>query len=110
VLICSGKIYFDLLDHKVKNNITDTAIVRLEQLYPLPTEQLVALHKKYGKAQWYWVQEEPLNMGAASFLKMNLDSFSFGIIARSASASTATGYSKVHIKEQEDLLKKAFAS
>jgi 2-oxoglutarate dehydrogenase E1 component len=76
----------------------------------LPTEQLVALHKKYGKAQWYWVQEEPLNMGAASFLKMNLDSFSFGIIARSASASTATGYSKVHIKEQEDLLKKAFAS
>ena len=110
VLICSGKIYFDLLDHKVKNNITDTAIVRLEQLYPLPTEQLVSLHKKYGKAQWYWVQEEPLNMGAASFLKMNLDSFSFGIIARSASASTATGYSKVHIKEQEDLLKKAFAS
>jgi 2-oxoglutarate dehydrogenase E1 component len=110
VLICSGKIYFDLLDHKVKNNFTDTAIVRLEQLYPLPTEQLVSLHKKYGKAQWYWVQEEPLNMGAASFLKMNLDSFSFGIIARSASASTATGYSKVHIKEQEDLLKKAFAS
>jgi 2-oxoglutarate dehydrogenase E1 component len=110
VLICSGKIYFDLLDYKLKNNITDTAIVRLEQIYPLPTEQLVTLNKNYGKAQWFWVQEEPLNMGAASFLKMNLDAFSFGIIARSASASTATGYSKVHVKEQEDILKKAFAS
>ena len=110
VLICSGKIYFDLLDHKLKNNITDTAIVRLEQIYPLPSEQLDSLYKKYGKAQWFWVQEEPLNMGAASFLKMNLDTFSFGIIARSASASTATGYSKVHVKEQEEILKKAFAS
>jgi 2-oxoglutarate dehydrogenase E1 component len=110
VLFCSGKVYFDLLDHKLKNDSTDTAIVRLEQIYPLPTEQLVSLNKKYGKAKWFWVQEEPLNMGAASFLKMNLDSFDFGIIARAASASTATGYSKVHAKEQEDLLKKAFAS
>lgn len=110
VLFCSGKVYFDLMDHKLKNNITDTAVVRLEQIYPLPTDQLKALQEKYGKAKWFWVQEEPLNMGAAAFLKMNLDAFAFGIVSRSASASTATGYSKVHVKEQEDLLNRAFAS
>jgi len=107
--LCSGKIYFDLLDHKTKNNIQDIAIVRLEQIYPLPNKQLQALKKQYGKAKWFWIQEEPLNMGAASFLKMNLKELDFEIISRAASAATATGFSKVHTKEQDDIVSKAFS-
>lgn len=108
VLLCSGKIYFDLAEKQLKENRTDIAIVRLEQIYPLPQLQLDNLYKKYNKAIWHWVQEEPLNMGAASFLRMNLKNINFYIISRSASASTATGYNKIHVKEQEQLLKTAF--
>ncbi|RZL97620.1 MAG: 2-oxoglutarate dehydrogenase E1 component, partial [Pedobacter sp.] len=63
VLLCSGKIYFDLEEYRTKNNVKDVAVVRLEQLYPLPQNQLDELYKKYSKAIWHWVQEEPLNMG-----------------------------------------------
>ena len=108
VLFCSGKIYFDLNERRDKEERKDLAIVRLEQLYPIPQQQLDQLYKKYEKAIWYWVQEEPLNMGAASFLRMNLTSINFGIISRLASAATATGYNKVHKEEQEELLKTAF--
>ncbi len=108
VLFCSGKIYFDLAEKQTKDNIQDTAIIRLEQLYPLPQKQLDALYKKYNKAVWFWVQEEPLNMGAASFLKMNIKGINFGIISRNASASTATGYLKVHKVEQDEIIKMAF--
>jgi 2-oxoglutarate dehydrogenase E1 component len=108
VLFCSGKVYFDLAEKQLKENRKDVAVVRLEQIYPLPQKQLDELYKKYSKAIWYWVQEEPLNMGAASFLRMNLKNINFYIISRSASASTATGYTKIHVKEQEELVKKAF--
>lgn len=107
VVFCTGKLYFDLAEHRQKNNIEEVAIVRLEQLYPLPQKQLTDLVKKYGKASWHWVQEEPLNMGAASFLKMNLE-MDFKLIGRKASASTATGYAKVHAKEQAEIINKAF--
>jgi 2-oxoglutarate dehydrogenase E1 component len=110
VLFCSGKVYFDLHEYKTKNNIEDTAVVRVEQLHPLPLKQLQTLVAKYGKAEWTWVQEEPMNMGAASFLRMNLDSFSFKIVARSASAATATGFSKIHAAEQDSIIKRAFTS
>jgi 2-oxoglutarate dehydrogenase E1 component len=109
VLFCTGKIYFDLHDYRVKNAVGNVAIVRLEQVYPLPTKQLNALKAKYGKASWTWVQEEPINMGAASFLRMNLDTVQFNIVARTASAATATGFNKVHAKEQEEIIKKAFS-
>jgi 2-oxoglutarate dehydrogenase E1 component len=108
VLFCSGKIYFDLNEFRSKNNSEEVAIVRLEQIYPLPVNQLEVLKTKYGNAAWIWVQEEPLNMGAASFLRMNLTSIQFDIISRTASAATATGFSKVHAAEQETIIKKAF--
>ncbi|NBO58727.1 MAG: 2-oxoglutarate dehydrogenase E1 component [Chitinophagia bacterium] len=108
VLLCSGKVYFDLNDYRNQNNISDTAIVRLEQIYPLPVKQLEAVMKKYSKAELVWVQEEPLNMGAASFMRMNFDLAPISIVSRSASAATATGYSKVHAAEQEEIMKKAF--
>jgi 2-oxoglutarate dehydrogenase E1 component len=109
VLMCSGKIYFDLEERRQKENRTDIAIVRVEQLYPLPQKQLDALYAKYSKAIWYWTQEEPLNMGAASFLRMNLKNINFHIISRAASAATATGYAKIHAKEQAAIIDKAFA-
>ncbi|HSC53012.1 MAG TPA: 2-oxoglutarate dehydrogenase E1 component [Phnomibacter sp.] len=109
VLFCSGKIYFELLERKNAGGHDDVAIVRLEQIYPLPVQQLNALNKKYNNATWFWVQEEPMNMGAATFLKMNLSSINFGIISRKASAATATGYGKVHAKEQAEIIDTAFS-
>lgn len=109
VLLCSGKIYFDLAERKQKENRTDVAIIRLEQIHPLPQQQLDALYSKYSKAIWHWVQEEPLNMGAATFMRMNVQNINFYIISRSASASTATGYAKIHAKEQLAIIDKAFS-
>jgi 2-oxoglutarate dehydrogenase E1 component len=108
VLFCSGKVYYDLAERQAKEGKTDVAIVRLEQIYPLPFKQLEALYKKYNKATWFWVQEEPLNMGAASFLQMNLKSINYGIISRQPSAATASGYSKVHAQEQAEIVETAF--
>ena len=109
VLFCSGKIYFDLAERQKKEKRQDSAIIRLEQIYPLPYKQLEALYKKYKNATWFWVQEEPLNMGAASFLQMNLKSINFGVVSRQPSASTATGYNKVHVQEQAELIETAFS-
>jgi 2-oxoglutarate dehydrogenase E1 component len=108
VLFCSGKVYFDLAERQQKENRSDIAIVRLEQIYPLPLKQLEALYQKYSRATWFWVQEEPLNMGAAGFLQMNLKSINYGIIGRQASAATASGYSKVHAQEQAEIVETAF--
>jgi 2-oxoglutarate dehydrogenase E1 component len=109
VLFCSGKISYELAEKQKAENRNDIAIVRLEQLYPLPVNQIKALQQKYDKAVWFWVQEEPLNMGAAAFLQMNLKAIKFGVISRQASASTATGYMKVHAKEQADIITTAFS-
>jgi 2-oxoglutarate dehydrogenase E1 component len=109
VLLCSGKIYFDLHEYRQKNQQEGTAIVRLEQLYPLPTEQLDALYRKYAGATWFWVQEEPLNMGAASYLQVTLKHIPYGVISRQPSAATATGYSKVHAQEQAELIETSFS-
>ncbi|MDI3321902.1 2-oxoglutarate dehydrogenase E1 component [Pinibacter soli] len=109
VLFCSGKVYYDLAERQQKDNRKDVAIVRMEQLYPLPTAQLEGLYKKYAKATWFWVQEEPLNMGAASFLQMNLKSINYGVISRQPSAATATGYAKVHAQEQAEIIETAFS-
>jgi 2-oxoglutarate dehydrogenase E1 component len=108
VLFCTGKLYYELADKQVKDNRKDVAIIRLEQIYPLANKQIEALYAKYNKATWFWVQEEPMNMGAAGFLQMNLKSINFGVISRNASASTATGYAKVHAKEQAEIIETAF--
>ena len=97
-----------MAEKQLKENRKDIAIVRLEQIYPLPYKQLDGLHRKYNKATWFWVQEEPLNMGAATFLQINLKSINFGVISRNASASTATGYNKIHVQEQAEIIETAF--
>ncbi|MGX5817787.1 2-oxoglutarate dehydrogenase E1 component [Chitinophaga lutea] len=108
VLLCSGKMYFDLSEKQMKEDRKDVAIVRLEQLYPLPVAQLEAIQQKYKGATWFWVQEEPLNMGAASYLQMNLKQFNYGVISRNPSAATATGYGKIHAQEQAEIIETAF--
>jgi 2-oxoglutarate dehydrogenase E1 component len=109
VLFCSGKIYYDLADKQAKDNRRNVAVIRLEQLYPLPVKQLEALYQRYNKATWFWVQEEPLNMGAASFLQMNLKGINYGVISRQPGAATATGYAKIHAQEQAEIVDTAFS-
>ncbi len=108
VLLCSGKMYFDLSEKQMKEDRKDVAIVRLEQLYPLPVAQLEGIQQKYQGATWFGVQEEPLTMGAASVLHMNLKQFNYGVISRNPSTATATGYSKVHAQEQQEIIDTAF--
>ncbi len=109
VLLCTGKMYFDLSERQIATKRGDVAVVRLEQIYPLPQQQLNELRNKYKKAEWVWVQEEPRNMGALSFLNMNLIDFAIRYISRPASASTATGFAKKHAIEQQQLVDEAFA-
>jgi len=118
VLLCSGKMYFDLSEKQITDKREDVAIIRLEQIYPLPLQQLNALKEKYKNADWIWVQEEPRNMGALAFLQMNLSltptlsqgegGFKMKYKGRPASASTATGFSKQHAIEQQELVAEAF--
>jgi 2-oxoglutarate dehydrogenase E1 component len=108
VLMCSGKIYFELLERKLADNRSDIALVRLEQLYPMPTQQIEALHKKYAGAEFCWVQEEPKNMGAWLHLLRWENNMNLKRISRESSASPATGYSKVHAIEQLAIIDKAF--
>lgn len=108
VLLCSGKMYFDLSEKQITDKRKDVAVVRLEQIYPLPQQQLDKLKAKYKNAEWVWVQEEPRNMGALAFLNMNLVNFPLQYISRAASASTATGFAKKHAIEQAQLVDQAF--
>lgn len=108
VILCSGKIYYDLLEAQAKRKTKDTAIVRLEQLYPFPEKQLNTVLKKYKDAKLVWAQEEPANMGAQSFILRMMPKHDIEFVSRKASASPATGYTKVHKVEQEKLVNKSF--
>ncbi|NOX90605.1 MAG: 2-oxoglutarate dehydrogenase E1 component [Calditrichaeota bacterium] len=111
VLICSGKIYYELDEQRQNLKRDDVAIVRLEQLYPLPENGILKLKKFYPQAKKFiWVQEEPENMGALSFLLRKLyPKFPFEYIARKEDASPATGYMRRHTAEQQEILEKAFS-
>ncbi|MEO5572199.1 MAG: 2-oxoglutarate dehydrogenase E1 component [Bacteroidia bacterium] len=109
IVICSGKVYYELLEEKEKENANDVAIIRLEQIYPLPLNQLKTIIAKYKNATDYiWLQEEPENMGAWNFLLRTLKEVKLRLISRPESASPATGSHKQHEKEQEAIVKKAF--
>ena len=111
VLLCSGKVYYDLLDKQQNDKRKDVAIVRLEQLYPLPYAQLEAIKSKYKNApELIWVQEEPENMGAWPYIsrKFRKSAFDFDLISRKESSSTATGYAKQHAAQQLFIVTSAF--
>ena len=118
VILCSGKIYFDLLEAREKMKKNDVVFYRIEQLYPFPAKTLVKELKPYAKnAYFYWCQEEPKNMGAwfsvRDYIQWTLDSIKannnkISYIGRSPDASPATGYAKRHISQQEEIIKKVF--
>ena len=116
VILCSGKVYYDLLDRQEKEERKDVAIIRVEQLHPFPKKRIYEEINKYGKkVEVVWVQEEPENMGAWLFvLRMLYKEWieekrpTLNVISRKASASPATGYSKVHAKTQLALIDEAF--
>ena len=107
VLFCTGKVYFDLLEEQQKKKAKDIAIVRIEQVYPFPQKQVNRLLKKYASPKVVWVQEEPENMGAWSFILSRVD-MDMEVVARKMGTSPATGFAKVHKQEQAELVEKAF--
>ena len=111
LLLCSGKIFYELMEKKEKEGFDNVAIVRIEQFYPTPKEQDLELHAKYGHCKdWYWVQEEPQNMGAWYFMRARLDHIRHDIkfSSRKKSASPANGLMKRELHYQEKLIDKAF--
>ncbi|HUR59531.1 MAG TPA: 2-oxoglutarate dehydrogenase E1 component, partial [Opitutaceae bacterium] len=111
VILCSGKVYYDLIDHRGKQKIADTAIVRIEQLYPLHRKRLAEIAKKYSDAKLVWVQEESANNGAWTYIAPQLEEI-FGrkpaYAGRDASASPAVGSLALHKLELGAFLKEAF--
>ena len=118
VIICSGKIYFDLLKARETIRRNDIVLIRVEQLYPFPVKSLVKEIKNYRKnASFFWCQEEPKNMGAWSsvrdYIQWTLDYIGannnkISYIGRDPAASPATGYAKRHISQQEEIIRKVF--
>jgi 2-oxoglutarate dehydrogenase E1 component len=112
ILLCTGKIYFELDEHRASAHRDDVAIVRLEQLYPLTRETLTAALSRYPQGTpVHWVQEEPANMGALNYLKIQFGDTvlsPFQGIARAASATPASGSHKRHKQEQAEIIKRAF--
>lgn len=117
VVICSGKVYYDIWEQRQKQGIDDVAIIRLEQFYPFPKEEILAQMKKYSNAEFVWTQEEPKNMGGWLFVRAYLDetleeaghSKRAGYAGRLSAASPATGFLKVHNQEQADLVADALS-
>jgi len=111
LLFCSGKVYWDLLAESQKRGAGDTAIVRLEQLYPTPVEEMKAAISQFPEAELRFVQDEPANQGAWTYLGLFMPKYgvNFKVVARAASASPATGSAKRHAAEQADLVNRAFS-
>lgn len=108
VILCSGKIYYDLEEAREKEKVKDVAIVRIEQLHPLPKKQIQDILSGYSKAEVVWVQEEPENMGYWNYiLRLLYKEIPMELISRKSSASPATGYNKVHVEEQKNIISKA---
>ena len=109
VVLCSGKFYYEIVEQAEERNVNNAAIVRLEQLYPLPEKQLNTILDKYKNAKKIiWAQEEPYNMGAASYIYMTLKRNDIQIISRAASSAPATGSSQTHKKRLEALYNALF--
>jgi len=112
VLLCSGRIYYDLAAVRAQQSRTDVAIARVEQLYPLPAEAIRAELDRYPDAEIVWVQEEPANQGAWPFMALNLPEHLGGRpllrVSRRAAASPAVGSTQVHETQQREVLATAF--
>ncbi|MGL9732732.1 MAG: 2-oxoglutarate dehydrogenase E1 component [Wolbachia sp.] len=113
-IICSGKIYYDIIEACERQKINDIAVIRLEQFYPFPVDKLSNELEKYKNAEIVWCQEEPKNMGGWFFVNplieevlsnLNIQSKRPKCIARCAAASPTCGYASVHMQQQEEILR-----
>lgn len=117
VIVCSGKVYYDIAEKRDAAGIKDIAIIRLEQFYPFPAVEMKAEFARYKNAEFAWAQEEPKNMGAwlfvRAFLEETLEGLGInkrvGYVGRISAASPATGFYKIHNKEQDELVAKALS-
>jgi 2-oxoglutarate dehydrogenase E1 component len=116
VILCTGKVYFDLYEEREKRGLSDIYLLRVEQLYPWPHKALINILQRFRQAEVIWCQEEPYNMGAWSFVQPNIERVLEFIkakmprpryVGRAASASTATGLMSRHIKELKTFLDEA---
>jgi len=116
VILCSGKVYYDLHEEREKRGLNNAYILRIEQLYPWPHKALIQELSRFRQAEFVWCQEEPYNMGAWSFVQPNLERvLEFAGAAnrrpryagRPPSASTATGLMSKHLKELKSFLEEA---
>ncbi len=116
VILCSGKVYYDLYEEREKRGLKNIHILRLEQFYPFPQKELAAELANYADAEMIWVQEEPKNQGGWSFVEPLLEEClalartkakRFSYVGRAAAAAPATGYLKRHVEEQEQLVNTA---
>ncbi|WP_194093834.1 2-oxoglutarate dehydrogenase E1 component [Marivivens aquimaris] len=116
VVMCSGKVYYDLLEERDARGITDVYLMRLEQFYPFPAQSLIAELERFKGAEMVWCQEEPRNQGAWSFIEPNIEWVLTRInathkrpvyVGRAASASPATGLASQHKAQQEALVNEA---
>jgi 2-oxoglutarate dehydrogenase E1 component len=116
VVLCTGKVYYDLLLERRAKNVTDVAIVRVEQIYPFPVRNLSRILAPYQNAEVVWCQEEPENNGAWNFVDRRLEKVLLGLdiaakrpayVGRAEAASPATGSGKKHTAEQAELVREA---
>jgi 2-oxoglutarate dehydrogenase E1 component len=117
LVLCSGKVYYELDDHRSKVDASDVAICRVEQLCPFPYDLVQRELKRYPNAEVVWCQEEPMNMGGYTYILPRLVSSMKAVgrggfddvkyVGRAPSAATATGFLKVHQKEQAEIAEKA---
>jgi 2-oxoglutarate dehydrogenase E1 component len=112
VVLCSGKLYYELLQRRAQEEGGQVALVRVEQLYPFPEGPLAAALARYRKAkEFVWAQEESQNMGAWTFMEPRLRAMGYNVeyVGRDASASPATGSRQVHLREQKEVVEAAIA-
>jgi 2-oxoglutarate dehydrogenase E1 component len=118
IVLCSGKVYYDLVQERRERGIDDVALVRIEQLYPWPRQQVLAEIARYPNAQVVWCQEEPANMGAWTFVlprminileELHREVFVPTYVGRKAAASPATGKFKTHVEEQTRIVDQALS-
>ena len=119
VVLCTGKVYYDLFEGRAAKQVDDVALIRLEQIAPFPNKSLTVELAKYPEADVVWCQEEPHNMGAFFYVDRRIEEVLAGLsvkakraryVGRPEAASPATGYLKVHNREQEALVSEALAA
>ena len=118
VILCSGKIYYEILEERDKREIKDIYLIRIEQLYPFPYKALNKELSRFPFAEFIWCQEEPRNMGAWTYIiepmqhlfqEAGRDDLNIDFVGRQAAASPATGLMSRHLKEQADIINQALS-